>query len=324
MSASFRVLALAWTVLFVAAAGVPAHADYPEKPVRLVVPFPPGGVVDVMARLLAPHLSERFGRNFYVDNHPGAGGSIGAAHAAGQPADGYAVMITSSSFMVNPSLNAKVPYDPIKDFSAVTIAAASPNVLVVHPSLPARSVLELVELVEKNPNKYGFASAGTGTTPHLSGELFRLSQKLDLVHVPFPGAGPALASAVAGHTPIAFTGVPGAAGQVKGMKLRALAVTSAQRSSAMPEVPTMEEAGVKGQEAETLISVLVPAGTPDRVIATLNAEVARIVKLPQVRERLASLGFDPVATTPEEASKRIREEIEKWGDVIRQAKIAAK
>ncbi len=218
-----------------------------------------------MGRLLAQKLSERLGEQFYVENHGGAGGNIGTGIAAGTAPDGHTILITSSSFVVNPSLHAKVPYDPVKDFAAVTIAAASPNVLVVHPSVAARTVSELVDVVRAKPHTYNFASAGIGTTPHLSGELFRLSLGLDLVHVPFGGAGPALQSTVAGHTLIAFTGVPGAAAQVQAGALRALAVTSAQRSPALPDVPTMAQAGVAGQEARG-----------DRGAARRAAEIRRL------------------------------------------------
>jgi tripartite-type tricarboxylate transporter receptor subunit TctC len=301
-----------------------AASGYPNRPVRVLVPFAPGGVVDVMARLLAPKLSDAFGKQFYVDNQGGAGGNIGTGTVANSPADGYTLLVTSSSFVVNPSLHDKIPYDPIKDFVAVTIAAASPNVLVVHPSVPANNVKELVELIKANPGKYSFASAGTGTTPHLSGELFKLSLKLDLVHVPFQGAGPAFSSAIAGHTPIAFTGLPGAATHIQQGSLRALAITSEKRSQVLPDVPTMAEAGVSGQEAETLLSVLVPAATPKEIVTALHREIVKIVALPETRAKLDSLGFAPVAGTPEQSSARIKEEIAKWGGVIKQANIKSK
>jgi tripartite-type tricarboxylate transporter receptor subunit TctC len=229
----------------------------------------------------------------------------------------------SSSYVVNPSLYAKIPYDPYKDFAPVTVAGDSPNVLVVHPSLPAKSVKELIDLIKANPGKYNFASPGTGTTPHLSGELFKLSIGADLVHVPFGGAGPAIQSAVAGHTPIAFTALPPAAPLVKDGKLRALAVTSAKRSPALPDVPTMAEAGLKGQEADTLQGVLVPAGTPKEVVDLLHREIVKIVQLPDVKEKFAVLGFDAVANSPAEFTAQIKTEIDKWGKVIKQANIKA-
>jgi tripartite-type tricarboxylate transporter receptor subunit TctC len=294
---------------------------YPARPVRVIVPFAPGGVADVMGRLLAQKLGANLGQQFYVENHGGAGGNIGTGMAAGAAPDGYTLLITSSSFVVNPSLHAKVPYDPVRDFAAITIAAASPNVLVVHPSVAARTALELVALVRANPHKYNFASAGIGTTPHLSGELFKLTLGLDLVHVPFNGAGPALQSTLAGHTLIAFTGVPGAAAQVKEGALRALAVTSAQRSSALPDVPTMAEAGIAGQEAETLMCVLAPAATPKEIVALLHREIVKIVALPDVREKFAAFGFEAVAGTPDEAAARIKQELARWAKVIKDANI---
>lgn len=317
-----RALALGCGLLLAGSAAAQSPAStYPNRPVRVIVPFAPGGVVDVMGRLLAPKLSDAFGKQFYIDNHGGAGGNIGTGIAAGTPPDGHTLLITSSSFVVNQSLHARVPYDPIKDFAAVTITAASPNVLVVHPSLPTTTVQELIAFVRANPHKYSFASAGTGTTPHLSGELFKLSLGLDLVHVPFAGAGPALQSAIAGHTPIAFTGLPGAAAQIQQGALRALAVTSSQRTPVLPNVATMAEAGVAGQEAETLLFVLVPAATPNEIVATLHAEIVKIVALPEIRQKLSALGFEPVAGTPEQSSARIKAEIAKWSKVIKDGNI---
>ncbi len=294
---------------------------WPARPVRMIVPFAPGGPTDVMARILAQKLSESLGQQFIVENRAGAGGNIGMGVAAKSPADGYTILVASSSYVVNPSLYAKSPYDPYKDFAPVTVAAASPNVLVVHPSIPAKSVKELVALVKANPGKYNFASPGTGTTPHLSGELFRLSLGLDLVHVPFNGAGPAIASTVGGQTPITFTALPPASQHVKNGTLRALAVTSSKRSQALPDVPTMAEADVHGQEAETMQGVLVPAGTPREIIDRLQREIVRIVALPEVKERLVALGFDSVANTPEEFAAYIKAEVAKWARVIREANI---
>ncbi len=295
--------------------------NYPDHPVRVIVPFAAGGPTDVIARILAQKLSERLGQQFFVENHAGAGGNIGMGMAASALPDGYTILVVSSSFVVNPSLYGKIPYDPYKDFAPVTIAADSPNILVVHPSVAAKNVKELAALVKAHPDKFNFASAGTGTTPHLSGELFRLSLGLDLVHVPFGGAGPALQSTIAGHTLIAFTALPPATPNVKSGLLRALAVTSKKRSSALPDVPTMAEAGVPDQEADTLQGVLVPAGTPQPIIDLLYRQIAAIVALPDVRDQLATLGFDPVADSPQEFAAQIKVEIAKWGKVIRDAKI---
>lgn len=305
------------------ASGIPAAAqsDYPTRPVRIVVPFAPGGVVDVMARLLSQRLTGDLGKNFYLQNFGGAGGDIGTRNAAASANDGYTILITSSSFVVNPSLHAKVPYDPIKDFEPISIAASSPDVLVVNPSVPAKNVHELVDAILNNPDRYSFASAGIGTTPHLSGELFRLSTGIKLVHVPFPGAGPALEATAGGHTPIAFSSLPAAVPLVKGGSLRALATTSPTRVDALPDVPTMAEQGFPGQEAETLVFILAPAGTPAEIANTLSAEIRKIVGMPEVKAQFDALGFTPVGTTPEETSQRIKQEIAKWAKVITDANL---
>jgi tripartite-type tricarboxylate transporter receptor subunit TctC len=299
-----------------------AASGYPSRPVKIVVPFAPGGVTDVMARILAQKLSENLGKEFYVDNRAGAGGNIGTGVAAAAPPDGYTLVLTSSSYVVNPSLHAKIPYDPNKDLVPITISAVSPNVLVVNPSVPARTVLELTDYIKKSGNQ-SFGSAGVATTPHLSGELFRLSLGLDMVHVPFGGAGPALQSTVAGHTPIAFTGFPPAVNLIKAGNLRALAVTSAKRLAALPDLPTMAEAGVKDQEAETMLIILVRAATPKEIIDLLYREIAKIIALPDTQQRLATLGFDPLASTPEDSAVRVRQELARWAKVIRDAKIEA-
>lgn len=298
-----------------------AQPNYPTRPVRVVVPFAPGGVVDVMARLLSQRLAADFGENFYLQNLGGAGGDIGTRNAAASANDGYTILITSSSFVVNPSLHSTVPYDPIKDFDPISIAASSPNVLVVNPSVPAKNVHELVDAIRNNPDKYSFASAGIGTTPHLSGELLRLSAGIKLVHVPFPGAGPALEATLGGYTPIAFSSLPAAVPLIKGGSLRALAVTSATRVDALPDVPTMSEQGFAGQEAETLLFILAPAGTPTEIVHTLSAEIRKIVGLPEVKAQFDALGFTALGASPEESSQRIKQEIAKWAKVITDANL---
>jgi tripartite-type tricarboxylate transporter receptor subunit TctC len=298
-----------------------AAKGYPDRPVRMIVPFAAGGPTDVTARLIQHHLQERLGKQFYVENIAGAGGNTGTGQAARAAPDGYTLLVASTGFIVNASLYAKIPYDPRKDFAPITLAAASPNVLTVHPSVPANSVKELVELIKANPGKYSFAGPGTGSTPHLSGELFKLHFNLDLVHVPFTGAAPAITSTMGGHTPIAFTALPPAIAAIKDGKLRALALTSEKRVPSLPDVPTMAEAGVVGHEADTLTSILAPAGTPKEIIDLLHREIAAIVALPEVKEKLTSLGFLPIANRPEEFAKRIDVELDKWAKVIRDAKI---
>jgi len=223
--------------------------------------------------------------------------------------------------MVNPSLYAKVPYDPIKDFAPVTLVAYSPNVVVVNPSVPAKTVQELVQLIRDNPGKYSFAGPGVGSTPHLSGEQFRLAFNLDLIHVPFTGAGPAIQATIGGHTPIAFTALPPALAAVKDGKLRMLGVAAAERSASMPDVATFTEQGIKDQESDTLTGLVVPAGTPKEVVDLLQKEIAKAVAQPDVKDKLSTLGFVPVANTPEQFGARIKVEIEKWGKVVRDAKL---
>jgi tripartite-type tricarboxylate transporter receptor subunit TctC len=303
-----------------------SHAEgpagsYPDKPVKMIVPFAPAGPTDIVARLIATKLSERLGRQFYVENVSGAGGNTGMGQAARAAPDGYTVLFVSSSYVVNPSLYPKIPYDPYKDFIPVTVVGDAPNILMVNPSVPAKTVAELVAYIKANPGKLSYASAGTGTTPHLSGELFRLTQQLDIVHVPFSGAGPAIQSLAGGHTPMAFTSLPPAIPMIQEGKLRALAVSAATRAAALPDVPTLAEAGLADQEADTLQAVLLPAGTPRPIVDLLWREIKAIVELPDIKERFAVLGLDAVANTPEEFAAQIRREIAKWGKVIHDANI---
>jgi tripartite-type tricarboxylate transporter receptor subunit TctC len=309
------------------AAGAIAHTGapdgYPARPVRIIVPFAPGGPADIVARLLAQKLGEDLGKQFFVENQPGAGGNLGMGAAARAVPDGYTAVLVSSSYMVNPSLYPKVPYNPAKDFMPVTLPAFAPNVLVANPSLPIKGIKALAEYVKANPGKLSFASAGMGTTPYLSGELFNHSLSADLVHVPFNGSAPAIQSVLGGHTPFGFVVLAPAVPHIKEGKLRGLAVLSAQRSSALPDVPTIGEAGFPGQEADTLLGVLVPAGTPKGIIDLLHGEIARIVALPEVKERLDAIGFVPVANTPDEFAAVIKTESERWAKVIRAANIKA-
>lgn len=294
---------------------------YPNKPVRIIVPFAAGGPTDAMARILAQKLTESMGQPFVVENRAGAGGNIGIGMGAKAAPDGYTLTMVSSSFVVNPSLYITVPYDAYKDFAPISLAGASPNLIVVHPSVPAKTIQELVALIRANPGKYSFAHPGVGTTPHLSGELLRLTFNIDLVSAPFGGAGPAITSVLAGHTPVAVTALPPAMAHVKSGALRALAITGAKRNPELPNVPTMAEAGINGQEAETMQGLLAPAGTPKAIIERLHREVVKIVTLPETRDKLLSMGFDPVGNTPEQFSGYINTEINRWGKVIRDAKL---
>ena len=294
---------------------------YPNKPVRVVVGFAAGGPSDVIGRIVAQKLSEALGQQFYVENVGGAGGNTAAGQVARAAPDGYTIHIISTGFMVNMSLYAKVPYDAVKDFAPVTLVAYSPNVVVVNPSVPVKTIQELVKLIRDNPGKYSFAGPGVGSTPHLAGEQFRLSFNLDLIHVPFTGAGPAIQATIGGHTPIAFTALPPALAAVKDGKLRMLGVATPERSAAAPDVATFAEQGIKDQDSDTLTGLVVPAGTPKEIVDLLQKEIAKAVAQPDVKEKLATLGFVPVANPPEEFGKRMKVEIEKWGKVVRDAKL---
>jgi tripartite-type tricarboxylate transporter receptor subunit TctC len=306
---------------FAQTAATQSASEYPTHAVKIIVPFSPAGPTDVVARIIAQKLSESLGKQFYVENIAHAGGNTGMGIAAKAPPDGYTILVHGSNFIVNPSLYATIPFDPYRDFAPVTLAGTMPNVIVVHPSVPARNVNELIALVKANPGKYNYAHPSTGTTPHLAGELFKLTFGLDLVTVPFNGAGPAVQSVVAGHTPIAFLALPPVASQIKSGNLRALVVLAKKRSAVIPDVPTMEESGISGQESDALTGVVVPAGTPREIIDLLYREIAKAFVQPDVKERLATLGFQPVANTPEDYAAYIRTEIPKWGKVIKTASI---
>jgi tripartite-type tricarboxylate transporter receptor subunit TctC len=308
-------------VLLLGAVPTASAQGYPNRSVRVVVGFPAGGPTDVIARMVSQKLSDALGQQFFVENIGGAGGNTASGQVARATPDGYTLMVVSTGFVVNPSLYAKVPYDAVKDFAPVTLVAVSPNVVVVNPSVPARSLPELVQLIRDNPGKYGFAGPGVGSTPHLGGELFRLAFSLDLVHVPFTGAAPAIQSTVGGHTPIAFTALPPALSAVQAGQLRALGVAASERATQLPDVPTFAEQGIKDQEADTITGVLAPAGTPKEIVDLLYREIAKAVGQADVKERLTALGFKPVANRPEEFGARIKLEMEKWGKVVRDAKL---
>ena len=324
MARPVRALACIAALLCVLAGSGYSWADgYPTRPIRLIVPFGAGGPTDVIGRIVAQKLSESLGQQVYIENMPGAGGNTGVATAAHAAADGYTMLVVSTGFMVNPSMYAKVPYDPIRDFAPVTLVAASPNVISVHPSFPATTLKELIELVRAHPGKYSFAQPSTGSTPHLAGELFKQQYQLDLVTVPFNSAALAINSTIGGHTPIAFTALPPAMTNIKEGKLRGVAVLSVKRAAALPEVPTNAEAGVPDLESDTLTGIVAPGGTPNDVIERWRGEIAKAVAAPDVKERLQALGFAPVANTPDEFGARIKAEIAKWSKVLHDAHIRA-
>jgi tripartite-type tricarboxylate transporter receptor subunit TctC len=299
---------------------MPAAASaqtYPDHNVRVIVPFGQGGPTDVIARIFAQKLSENLGHQFYVENIPGAGGNIGTEKAAKAPGDGYTILVVSTGFMVNPSLYAKVPYDPVKDFAPLTLAAVSPNVVFVNPSIPAKTLHELIELVKANPGKYAYAQPAIGSTPHLSAELLKQTFGLDLVMIPFTSAGLAVNGVLSGQPPIGVTALPPTIGLINEGKLRGLAIAATKRSPTIPDVPTIAEAGVPGQEADTLTGFVMPARTPPAIVEKLHAEMVRIGALPEIRERMEKIGFNPVLNTPAEFGARIKTEMERWGKVVK-------
>ncbi len=287
----------------------------------MIVPYSPGGPTDVCARLIAQKLSDRLGKQFYVEDIVGAGGNIGTGQAARTAPDGYTILITVNSYVINPTLYEKVPYDPLRDFEAVTEVAIFQSAMFVHPSLPARSVAELVALIKANPNKYSFASPGFGTPSHLLGEQFRVAANVDLVHVPYGGSGSAVTSVVAGNPSIGFAALSAALPFIQDGKLRALAVMSQHRSQALPNLPTIAEAGYPELDGDAWVGVLVPAGTPKDVTRRLYREIVEIIDDPDTKERLAALGLEPVGDSPEQFSAQLKVEMEKWTKIIRAAKI---
>jgi tripartite-type tricarboxylate transporter receptor subunit TctC len=295
--------------------------EYPSRPVRLVVPFAAGGPNDIIARLVGGRLSEALGQPIVVENRPGAGGNIGTDFVAKAAPDGYTLLSAGpGSLIINPLLGS-VPYDTARDFAPVSLMASAPNVLVVHPSLPAKSVKELIELARARPRHLNYASGGPGSTPHLSGALFAVMAGIDIVHVPYKGTGPASADLLGGQVQMAFFGIPPLLPHIRSGKLRALAVTGKRRSPELPEVPTVHEAALPGYEVSPWYGLLAPAGTSRAIITRLNAEVARVVRSAEMREKLASQGAEPAGGTPEDYAAVIRADTATWARVIKDAGI---
>lgn len=318
MNVFLRMAALGAALLV---SGAAYAQQYPTKPVKIIIPFAAGGVTDIAGRLIAAELSKRMGQQFYIENIGGAGGNIGMGQAAKAPPDGYTVLLASSSYVVNPSLYAKPPYDAEKDFIPVTKAGFTPNSWIVNPNFPAKTMKDLIDMFRKEPGKYSVASPGAGTTPSLSIEMLKHDLKLDFVAVPFAGGGPATQSTLAGHTPITCGALGNAVAILKDGKLRALAVAAKKRSAAMPEVPTLEEFGIKGQEAETMSGVFVPAGTPKAIVDRLQKEISAVVNTPAIKQRLLELGIEADGGSQAEFAAYVKDEIAKWRRVIQNAKI---
>jgi tripartite-type tricarboxylate transporter receptor subunit TctC len=318
MSSVLHRFALAAVLSLVAA--LASAQTYPTKPIRLVVPFPPGGATDILARDVAQKLTEAWGQSVIVDNRPGAGGNIGSELVAKSAPDGYTLeMGTVGTHAINASLYAKMPYDHVKDFTPVILVAGVPNVLVVTPSLPVNSVAELIAYAKANPGKLNFASSGNGTSIHLSGELFKVMAGVQMTHIPYKGSAPALQDLLAGQVQLMFDNLPPSLPQIKAGKLRALAVTSLARAPALPDVPTLAESGLPGFEASSWFGILAPAGTPAPIVAKLNAEVAKWLATPEAKEKLLKQGANPAGGTPEDFAKHIAAETAKWAKVVKES-----
>jgi tripartite-type tricarboxylate transporter receptor subunit TctC len=300
-----------------------AQAQYPLKPVRLIVAFPPGGGMDPIARTLSAKFPDSFGQQLVIDYRPGAGTTIGVELAAKSPADGYTLLLGGVANAISVSLYSKVNFDLAKDFAPITKLATSPGLLVVHPTLPVKTVKELIALAKARPGQLVYSSAGNGTPNHLSGELFDYMTGVKMVHVPYKGGGPSIIALLSGEVSLSFASMPSAIEYVKVGRLRALAVTVAQRSAALPNLPTISEAGVPGYEAETWYGLQAPAATPKDVIARLNAEAVKIFAMADVKDRLDKVGYIARTSTPDEYGGFVRREIEKWGKVIKAANIRA-
>jgi tripartite-type tricarboxylate transporter receptor subunit TctC len=313
--------AAAFLCAAVACSGVMAQA-YPNRPLRIVVPLS-AGAADTLSRMIAAKLTERWGQPVIVENRPGAGTTIGTDLVAKAPADGYTLLMATFSHAVNATFYRKLPFDTLKDFTAVTLVASAPNVLQVNPSVPAQTVAELVALAKSQPGKLNFASAGNGSSSHLAGELFKTLAEVQIVHVPYKGAAPAMTDLLGGRVEMSFDPLPSSLAHIQGGKLRPLAVTTTTRSPVLPNVPTVAEAGVPGYELNGWSGLLVHANTPKEIVAALNREIVGIVRAPDVKERFARLGFDIVGNTPEQFQAFIEAEVVKWGKVVREAKIHA-
>jgi tripartite-type tricarboxylate transporter receptor subunit TctC len=317
-----RTLIAALAASLVVAVAVPpaalAQTAFPTRPIRIVVPFPPGGTTDILARAAAQKMAEAWKEQAVVDNRPGAGGNIGAELVAKAPPDGYTMLMgTVGTHSINASLYAKMPYDHVRDFAPVILVAAVPNVLVVHPSVPVNTVAELIAYAKANPGKLNFASSGSGTSIHLAGELFKVMAGVQMAHVPYKGSAPAIADLVGGQVQLMFDNLPSALPQITAGRLRALGVTSAQRAPALTGVPTIAESGLPGYEASSWFGLLAPAGTPKDVVAKVNGEVARWLASPEAKEKLLSQGANAAGGTPEDFARHIAAETAKWQQVVK-------
>ncbi len=311
-------IALATALPLALGGAVGAQAAFPERPVTLLVPFPAGGSTDLVARVIAEQMTQGLGQQVVVENRGGAGGNVGSAEVSRDEPDGYSVLMgTVATHALNPSLYTKMPYDAVADFAPISLLVTVPNVLVVNPEFPARSVQELITLLKEKPGEYSYASSGNGTPLHLSGELFKSMAGVDMVHIPYKGAGPALTDLLGGHVPIMFDNLPSSTAYIKDGRLRGLAVTSAGRASSMPDLPTIAESGLPGYETYTWNALFAPSGTPPEVIAKLNEVAVAAVQDPAVKAKLAEFGATTVGSTPEELAAHVKAELAKWAPIVK-------
>jgi tripartite-type tricarboxylate transporter receptor subunit TctC len=314
---TLRALGLLFAALFLT--GSAAHAEFPEKTIRIVVPYPPGGFNDTLGRIVAQKLGEAWGQSTVVENRPGGGTLIGTESVAKAPPDGHTLLVVAFPFAVNPSLYAKLPYDTVKDFAPLLLAGQTPNLLVVNPEVPIHSVKELIAAAKAKPGSLSYGSTGSGSSNHLSMELFRTMTGVELVHVPYKGSAPMVTDLLGGHVQVAFDNTPNVLPQVKAGKLRALAITSATRSAMVPDVPTVSEAGVPGYEVGVWFGIVAPAGTPPAVLGKLNAELNRMLAMPDVKQKFADQGVEPVGGPPERFAEHLKAQIEKWTKVVKES-----
>lgn len=317
-----RILTILWMICLSFGLNLSSQAqEYPNRPIKIVVPYPPGGPSDIVGRLLGQALSESLGKPVIIESKPGAAANIGMQYVARSNPDGYTLLLVSSNLVINPNLYANPGYDAIKDFAPIIMPAGSPNLIVVHPSFPAKNIQEFLAIIKANPGKYDFASPGGGSGPHLSAELLKLKLNLDMPHIPFNGGGPALQAVLGNQVPIAFSTLPPAIAQVKSGKLVGIAFTSSARSQVLPDTPTLGESGVTDVEGETLQFIVAPSGTPNAIIQKLNLEFNKALSNPELQTRLINAGYFVYNNSPEQTAQKIRLELDKWGGVIKAGKI---
>ena len=314
-----RAIGCLGLVLAALVASLPARAEFPDKTIRIVVPYTPGGFNDTLGRIVAQKFTDDWGVTAVVENRPGGGTLIGTEAVAKAPPDGYTLLVVAFPFAVNPSLYAKLPYDTLKDFAPLILAGQTPNLLVVNTDTPFKSVKDLIDAARAKPGSLSYGSTGSGSSNHLSMELFRLMTATQMIHVPYKGSAPMVTDLLGGHVQVAFDNVPNVITQVKAGKLRALGITSPARAASLPEIPTVAEAGVPGYEVGVWFGMVAPAATPPEVLAKLNTELNKILAMPDVRQKFADQGVDPVGGTRERFGEHLAAQIEKWGKVVRES-----